>query len=150
MTRPLIYYALSIYLASFTLIMCEKNILVAIILVLMFFSLLFFTMDMKYFMVIVCFFLLGCFSFYTYFNTSLSGFENKVRVIQIKRGNVVGDYKGRKILLLGDINGVKEGNRIIVDGSFKDKKDYYKGIIGEVKIYNHKKLNSDFIEKLYN
>ncbi|ABK62207.1 MULTISPECIES: ComEC/Rec2 family competence protein [Clostridium] len=149
MTRPLIYYALSIYLASFTLIMCEKNILVAIILVLMFFSLLFFTMDMKYFMVIVCFFLLGCFSFYTYFNTSLSGFENKVRVIQIKRGNVVGDYKGRKILLLGDINGVKEGNRIIVDGSFKDKKDYYKGIIGEVKIYNHKKLNSDFIEKLY-
>ncbi|WP_085829250.1 ComEC/Rec2 family competence protein [Clostridium massiliodielmoense] len=149
MTRPLIYYVLSIYLSSFTLIMYEENTLLSIIIVLIFFSILFFTMDIKYFIVIVCFFLLGCFSFYTYFNTGLMSGEDKVRVIQFKKGNVIGNYKGRRILLLGEINDIKEGNRIIVTGKFNDKKDYYKGIVGEFNVYNHKKLSSDFIEKLY-
>lgn len=149
MERPLIYYALSIYIACISLMILENSVIMAMILVILFFSILFFTIDIKSFILIIGFFLVGCLSFYTYFNVTLDNNKNFVRIIQNKRGGYIGNYKGRKLVLLGKMKNVKEGNRLLVSGNFICKKDYSKGIIGEYKVYDYKIIKADFIENLY-
>ncbi|MCD3298291.1 ComEC/Rec2 family competence protein, partial [Clostridium botulinum C/D] len=149
MDRPLIYYALSVYIACISLMILQNSVIMAIGLVLLFFIVLFLAIDIKSFILIISFFLVGCLSFYTYFNVTLYTNKNSVRIIQKKKGGYIGNYKGRKVILLGKFKNVKEGNRLIVSGKFSDNKDYSRGIIGEFKVDDYKKIKTDFIESLY-
>lgn len=149
MKRPLVYYALAMYMASFTLIFLNFNILFGIIIAGLFLGLIFYTQDFQSFVLVTCFFLIGCFSFYIYFTPKISDEKAVFRIIENKYGYCSGSYKGRKVNIKGDVYKLKSGNKIVASGNFKNIKDYSKGIIGEYKVQEYKKCKIDLLERLY-
>ncbi|QGU95518.1 ComEC/Rec2 family competence protein [Clostridium bovifaecis] len=148
MKRPLIYYALAVYMACFSLTLLQFNIMFGILMAIIFFLVMFFTQAIKEFILVLAFFIIGCFSFNVYFNVNL-GNEAKFRLIEKSRGSYIGDYKGRKVILYGDFNNIKYGEEIVAVGNFNNAKDYFKGIIGEYEIIDYTKEKPDFLERVY-
>lgn len=148
MKRPLIYYAISVYISYFSLVLSQINAMFGILMSVIFFTAIFFTQTIKEFALVLAFFIIGCFSFSIYFNISI-GNEAKFRVIEKSKGSYIGDYKGRKVILYGDFNSIKYGEKIVAEGNFNSTKDYFKGIVGEYEIINYTKEKPDILERTY-
>lgn len=150
MKRPLVYYFVSVYIGCFLLlILMNRYVLSGSILAAVLLGIVFFNEDKKEFLIIITFFIIGCFSFYLYFSINI-GDELKGRVIENKRGCYIVNYKGRKVELYGKLNNLKDGERIIAKGNFKSEKDYSKGIVGNYNVIEYESEGSDVIQKLYN
>lgn len=148
MERPIIYYSLAVYIACFALITSQWNLVLSLLLVLTFFIIILYTQNIKGFILILCFFILGCISFNLYFNINI-GNTATFRVVEKNKGIYIGKYKGRKILLKGNFKGMDLGDKITAMGSFYDDKDYSKGIIGSYRMVDYKKEKMDFTKRIY-
>lgn len=130
------------------LISLESNtlcIIIFLIIVLPFF----FTLEYKRFFVInICFLLMGLMCFNLYFNVSL-GNDEWVRVSEKKRSCFIASYKGRKIILQGNTKSLKEGMKIKVKGNYLENRDYEKGIIGKYYIKDYETKEKDLIYSMY-
>ena len=72
MKRPLIYYALSVYIACISLMFLQINIIFGILITITFAAVIFFTQNIKGFILTLCFFVIGCLSFFIYFNARIA------------------------------------------------------------------------------
>ena len=153
MNKPLIYYSLSIFIGCISSQAFTNNILLGAVLTASFLFIMFFTLNKKFFIICTLFFLMGMISFRLYFNIDIVVSNNNtydcIRVIDKKDFYYVGSYKGRKLLLKGNTLNIKEGSRINVSGEYKNDRDYYRGIVGTIKITKFKEVNKDLIFYFY-
>lgn len=148
MKKPMVYYAVSIFIGCFSILMLFINVIIGAVIAASFFTIFFFTLDRKFFTINILFFLIGIFSFVIYFNLSPPNFI-EVRVIQNKGYFCIGDYKGRKLILSGKVSDFKEGEKLKAYGKFKKERDYSRGVIGKYTIKNYSKCKRDFVYHLY-
>lgn len=146
--RPMIYYAVSVFIGCFSAFISYQNLILGAVIAASFFTILFFTIDKKFFIINTIFFLMGIFSFMMYFNLKVPS-HIEVRVIDKKGYYYQGNYKGRKLILAGKIKDIKEGEKLEVYGKFEGEKDYPRGIIGKYNIEKYNKCKNDFIYCLY-
>ncbi|MCY6354840.1 ComEC/Rec2 family competence protein [Clostridium sp. ZS2-4] len=148
MKRPLIYYAVSVFMGCFSIMVLGYNIIFGAALAASFLGVIFFTLDRKSFIVICSFFIMGCFSFYMYYNTNLM---NKVtfRISEKENKYCMANFKGRKIYIIGNINGVEKGEKIEAFGEFNKNINYSNGSIGCYKVEYYIKKKKDIIFQLY-
>lgn len=148
MERPLIYYALSVYIGCLSLIILEHNFYLGILFSAIFLAIIFFCNSLRDFIIVVSFFIIGCMSFGIYFNVQV-GNNATIRIVEKKRGSYIGDYKGRKVILHGNLANVDYGVKIKTKGTFYYDKDYSNGIIGSYNVIEFVKLHGDFTEMTY-
>lgn len=148
MKKPMIYYAISVFIGCLSAFVLYQNVILGAVIAASFFTIFFFTVDRKFFIVKIIFFLMGIFGFIVYFNLKVPN-HIEIRVIDKKGYYYQGNYKGRKLLLDGKIKGIKEGEKLEVQGKFQSNKDYPKGIIGKYDIEKYTLCKNDFIYYLY-
>lgn len=148
MKRPLVFYSVSLYLGCLFALLFLDSILAAAIMAAFFLIILFFTLEIKAFMINVMFFLFGILSFYMYFGIDIQSPE-KIRVVGVKNYYFIGDFKGRKIILEGKTKGLEEGQRVEAEGRFKRDFDVEKGIIGHYYMTGYKYCKSDLVCRSY-
>jgi len=149
MDRPLIFHAISVFMGSLASLIFFNNLVLGAVFSASFLGVFYFTKSKKDFMFVLVFFMLGILSFNLYFNIKLND-NAKIRVVDKKYYNFIGDYKGRKIILTGNVKGLVEGEKIIAKGSFKADKDYQKGIVGSYSINSYSVCSRDLISVFYN
>lgn len=132
-------------LASLILI---NNVFLGAVFSAFFLSVLFFTKTRRDFMLVLIFFILGILSFQLYFNITMSD-NARIRVVDKKYYYYIGDYQGRKIILKGNTKGLIEGQKIDARGSFKNERDYQKGIAGSYYIENYSYCSEDLFYSFY-
>lgn len=148
MKRPLIYYSISVFIGCVSSMMLYENALIGAVIAASFFAILFFTLDEKFFIINILFFAIGIFSFTMYFNIKIPD-TIEVRLTENKGYYYVSSYKGRKILLSGKISKIKEGERIKIYGTFKNDKDFSRGVIGNYKVDKYDTCKKDYVYYLY-
>lgn len=149
MNRPLVYYAISLFMGCFLSLVFVNNILMGAVLTASFLIINFFTIDKHFFILVVLFLITGFLSFKLYYNINITEGSIIVRTIQIKEFYSMGDYQGKKLMLKGVTKDLVEGRLVTLKGNFILEKDYERGIIGT---YNIEKVNmhkKDFISSLY-
>ncbi len=148
MKRPLIYYSISVFIGCVSSMMLYENALIGAVIAASFFAILFFTLDEKFLIINILFFAIGIFSFAMYFNIKVPD-TIEVRLIENKGYYYVSSYKGRKILLNGKVSKIKEGERIKICGTFKNDKDFSRGVIGNYKVDKYDVCKKDYVYYLY-
>lgn len=149
MDRPLIYFFISMILASVTCILFNNIILDAVISI-SFLICLFLTCNKKIFFVSVCFYIIEIFSFVMYFNVNItSNMCIQSRILSKNAYYSTVNYEGRKISVKGDFKNFELGEKINVRGYFVKQPNYEYGTIGTIKPYEVTKVKNDFISNLY-
>lgn len=148
MKRPVLYYTVAMYLGCFSMVAFNFSNILSIIITLLFLLIIYLYENFKSFIFITCFFIIGCISVFVYFNVDI-GNSASFRIVEVKRWQYIGNYRGRIVYLEGDLNSISAGDRINVDGRFISKKDFTKGSIGSYKINNYSKKDVDLLKKLY-
>lgn len=148
MRRPLIYYSISVSIGCISSMMLYENALIGAVITASFFAILFFTLDEKFFIINILFFAIGISSFTIYFNIKVPG-TIEVRMTENKGYYYVSSYKGRKILLNGKVSRIKEGERVKIYGTFKNDKDFSRGVIGNYKVDKYDVCKKDYVYYLY-
>lgn len=148
MRRPLVYYAISCFIACLSMSVLYENVIIGAVIAASFFAILFFTIDSKALIINILFFIITVISFQMYFNIGIND-AVEVRITEKKDYYSLGNYKGRKILLAGKTSKLKEGEKIKAYGNFEGNKDYIRGIVGKYNVKNYIVLKNDFLYYLY-
>lgn len=149
MSRPLVYYAISVFLGCFCFVGFEYNVFFGAAIVASFFSIMLFTINKKEFLMVILFFIIGGFNFYNYYNAKIPPVCD-LRVVDNRGKYCVGEYENRKIYIWGNIYDLKSGEKIKAQGEFIKKLDYKKGFIGTYKIRSYEKKGKDIVFRIYN
>jgi competence protein ComEC len=72
-----------------------------------------------------------------------------IRITEKKSYYYLANYKGRKLILKGNISKLQEGEKVRVHGKFEKEMDLERGIVGVYKVKNYKYLKKDVIFHLY-
>ncbi len=148
MRRPIVYYAIAIYIGCFSVIVFEFSYLMAMLVVLSFLTVVYIYEDIKSFSLVCSFFIVGCMSCFIYFNLDI-GYNAEFRILEMKRGYCSASYKGRVVYLEGELEGIRQGERIEAVGKFQEIRDYSRGNVGRYYVENYTKKKEDLITKLY-
>ncbi|WP_175429423.1 ComEC/Rec2 family competence protein [Clostridium acetireducens] len=143
MNKPIIYYTISLIIGCiFSLCIFERSIILGAAISASFLIIIFCTVDKKYFIIICLFFILGVIDFNLFFNIKV---ENKieVRVKQKKDYYCIANYKGRSLLLKGNLKNIEEGQKIKAYGNFQRDMNYSFGSIGNYNIDRYDKYKKD-------
>ena len=157
MNRPLVSVLSSIIL-GIVLFPILKISSIGAVIVTASFLIIGFNLFPKKFLFILSIFL--CTSFlctYNYYNIH----ENnksvyKISIVKLDKKTNYGNYKGRKVILIGALNKYEEGDKILVKGNFKKEINIEKGLAGiifvddseKIKANKFKKLTKNFYKKL--
>ncbi|MCI6693493.1 MULTISPECIES: ComEC/Rec2 family competence protein [unclassified Clostridium] len=83
-----------------------------------------------------------------YYNLSCDNNE-EIRIISLNNYGGIGEVRGRKVYLTGDFKDIKLGDRLLAKIELNKDINVERGILGEVKIEDYKKLNTDLKGKIY-
>lgn len=144
----LLYIFLAFILSSNIFLLFYKNKWLAIILVGCFFISLILIKKLELLIILSLFFLIPIINNYLYYNLRCENNE-EVRVISLNNYGGIGEIKGRKVYLSGDFNDIKLGDRLIAKIELNKDINIERGILGEIKIEDYKKLNTDLKGKIY-
>lgn len=148
MGKPMCYYSVSLYFGCCTYICLNYNKILGAAIAASFLLTMFFTLERKFLIITMGFFILGTISIYMYFNLNLPNCDMiNVRVIEDKGFIKVAKYKNKKLFLRGIQKKIEEGKIIEVKGRFINKVDFSKGVVGE---YTVEKINSAYVDTMYN
>ena len=79
-----------------------------------FLAVMYFTIDKKFFYIIVCFFIIGAINYYSYFNINLPSKQKlKVRISDKSNYYCYAKYNNKKIILEGNIFKLTEGKKCL-------------------------------------
>lgn len=149
MKRPLIYYAVSLFLGCYSALFLTYHIVIGAVIAASFLIIILCTVDHKGFICIIyIFFALGAASF-CFYNAVYVPDSIDVRVIKTDKLYSVASYRNRILLLHGKIDKKSEGHRIYAYGNFENKPQYDKGIIGEFNVNRYTEGKIDVFTKLY-
>lgn len=149
-TKPLVFYAVAVLIGAMSYIVFTDHRVFGAVIAASFLVVVLFTIEKKFSIVTICFLILGLTSSLIYFNNYSFDKAETIRVIKHKDFYSIGTVNGKIIRIKGNLNNLKEGDRILAYGNFHHKKEYYKGIVGEFYIEEFKLYRSDIISKLYN
>ncbi len=148
MKKPLVYYAISLFIGCLSAMLLFKSTIWGAVISASLFAILFFNIDRKFFYINICFFFIGIFSFMLYFHIKVPQNVN-IRITEKKGYYYLANYKGRKLILKGNIAKLQEGEKVRVNGEFQKEMNLEKGIVGVYKVKKHKNLKKDAIFYLY-
>lgn len=146
--RPLVFYSVSLGAGCVFAITFLDNIFIAAALAVSFFIILLLTLEIKFCILNMLFFLLGAVSFNIYFYMDIKEVV-EIRIVEKKDCYFIGDLKGRKVVLNGKVNLLEEGQKIRAQGNFKRNPYIEKGIVGNYTLKQHKVCKSDIIYGIY-
>ncbi|MGH4125868.1 MAG: ComEC/Rec2 family competence protein [Clostridium sp.] len=114
-----------------------------------FLAVMYFTIDKKFFYLIVCFFIISAINYYAYFNINLPKSQKlKVRISDKNNYYCYAKSSNKKIILKGNIFGLTEGRNVWIRGNFKKMAVYERGIVGTYIVNDYKICNEDLISKI--
>ncbi|NMM61963.1 ComEC/Rec2 family competence protein [Clostridium sp. P21] len=148
MKKPLVYYAISLFIGCLSALMLFKSVIAGAVITASLFVILFLNIDRKFFYINIAFFFTGVLSFMMYFYIQVPENVN-VRIIERKGYYYLANYKGRKLILKGNIAKFQEGEKISAHGKLQKEMDLERGIVGVYKIKNYKCCKKDWIFYLY-
>ncbi|MBD5638552.1 ComEC/Rec2 family competence protein, partial [Clostridium botulinum] len=144
MERPLSYYAISVFLGCISTLLLFNNILLGAVFTASFLIIIFINEDSKNFIIILLFFILAMFSFYSYFTIDVPD-NIKVRIVKKEKYYCFGEYKGRNIFIIGKTKDLKEGLKTTIEGEFTKDIRYSGGSVGSFKVKKVKGKEEDII-----
>ncbi|MCB2288765.1 ComEC/Rec2 family competence protein [Clostridium sp. CS001] len=149
MSRPLVYYAATIFMGCVTCLILINNLILGAAIAASFLAIMYFTIEKRFFYLVVCFFIIGTANYYAYFNINLPNSQNlKVRISEKSKYNCIAKSGNKKILLEGNVFKLTEGRSVWVKGNFYKKAVYERGIVGTYKVNDYKICNEDLISKI--
>jgi competence protein ComEC len=148
MERPLVLNAISVFMGALSAMLFAENILAGALLSAGFLCSLYFTTERKSFLLVALFFALGILSFCSYFSAEPSG-NTVLRVTGKKYYYFTGEYRGRKVMIKGDTEGLNPGDSIAAKGSLEKEAVYGKGILGTYYIESYDRRKPDIISSFY-
>jgi len=149
MARPLVYYAITIFMGCFTCLILINNPILGAVITASFLAIMYFTIDKKFFYLVVCFFIISSINYYSYFNVNLPNVQMlKVRISQKSTYYCTAIYDNKKIVLEGNIFELTQGRNVWINGNFKKLSEYDRGIVGTYTVKNYKICNEDLISKI--
>ncbi|MGK0466028.1 MAG: competence protein ComEC, partial [Clostridium sp.] len=144
MTRPLVYYAITIFMGCVTVLITIINPIVGAVIAASFLTIMYFTIDKHFFYLVVCFFIIGAVNYYAYFNVNLPNKEKlEVRISDKSTYYCYAKYNDKKILLEGNTFKLIEGRSVWIIGNFKKNPVYERGVVGTYKVKDYKICNED-------
>jgi competence protein ComEC len=149
MTRPLVYYAIAIFMGCVTVLITINNPVLGAVITASFLSIMYFTIDKNFFYLVVCFFIIGTVNYYAYFNVNLPNKQKlEVRISDKSTYYCYAKYNDKKILLEGNTFKLIEGRNVWVIGNFEKNPVYERGVVGTYKVKDYKICNEDLISKI--
>jgi len=149
MARPLVYYAVSIFLGCFTLLILIMSPILGAVIAASFLGIMYFTIDRKFFYIVVCFFLISAINYYSYFNINLPNAQSlKVRITDKSNYYCYAKANNKKIILEGNIFKLTEGRNVWIKGTFARMPVYERGIVGTYRVIDYKICNEDLISSI--
>ncbi|MFL0195800.1 ComEC/Rec2 family competence protein [Clostridium sp. WILCCON 0269] len=148
MKRPLVFYSTSLAVGCMSAIAFLDSILAAAVITASFFIIFILTLETKFCALSVLFFIFGILAFNIYFYIDIKDVV-EVRIVEKKNYYYIGDYNGRKLILNGKVDGLKEGQKIKAQGNFKRSPYIEQGIIGNYTLTKYENGKSDFIYYIY-
>lgn len=149
MPKPLVYFGVSLFLGCFFTFLFFYIFYLGAVMAAFFLIIMLFTVEKNYILQIFIFFVIGVMSVLIYFNIDLNTHNlNKVRIIEKNSYYVIGSYKGRKVVISGNLNNINEGQEVALKGNFIKENNYSKGILGTFNVKSYKILKGDFITKI--
>ncbi|MCH3964706.1 MAG: ComEC/Rec2 family competence protein [Clostridium sp.] len=148
MKRPLVFYAVSTAMGCLAALEFIDNFIIGIAIAVLFFVIYVTTLEIKFFLLNALFFVLAAISLFNYFSL-YPGKNIEIRILQNKDYYMIGNVKGRKVILSGNIQALEEGCKIDASGSFETDRDFSRGICGRYNIKNYKLLKKDFVYYSY-
>ena len=147
-TNILLYIFIVFILSSCIFLLYYKDKWLSIILVSCFFIFFILYKKIDLFIILSIFFLIPIINNIYYYNIGLKNIE-EIRIISLNSYGGVGEVKGRKAYLSGNLNNLSLGDRIIASVELNKDINIEKGIIGEIEINDFDKLNLDIKGKIY-
>ena len=81
MVRPLVYYAITIFMGCVASLILMGDPILGAVIAASFLAIMYSTIDKKFFLIVLCFFIIGAVNYYAYFNINLpTSKELKVRI----------------------------------------------------------------------
>ena len=149
MVRPLVYYAVTIFMGCITCLILINNPIIGAVTAVSFLTIMYFTIDKNFFYIVGCFFVIGIINYYSYFNINLpSQSKLKVRISDKSTYYCSASYNNRKIDLTGNIFELSEGRNVWIKGEFKKDAVYEKGIVGTYTVKSYEICDEDLISKI--
>ncbi|NFS26067.1 ComEC/Rec2 family competence protein [Clostridium sporogenes] len=149
MERPLVYYAISVFLGCISTLLLFNNILLGAVFTASFLIVIFINEDSKNFIIVLLFFILAMFSFYSYFTIDVPD-NIKIRIVKKEKYYCFGEYKGRSIFIIGKTKDLKEGLKITIEGEFTKDIRYNSGSVGTFKVKKVMGKEKDIIYNIFN
>jgi competence protein ComEC len=147
-TRPLVYYAVSLFLGCLASLLLNENLFEGAVFAASFLTIIFLTQGRKFAFLVTSFFFIGIISYNLYFNVNINS-SASFRVADKKGYYFIADCYGRKVTLKGNTSKLELGSKIIAKGKFEKAIDYQRGIVGNFDIDTYSLAPKDFTYKLY-
>ncbi|MBU3128439.1 ComEC/Rec2 family competence protein [Clostridium tagluense] len=149
MARPLVYYAVSIFMGCFTFLILINSPILGAVIAASFLAVMYFTIDKKFYYLILCFFITSAINYYSYFNINLPNAQKvKVRISDKSNYFCYAKSNNKKIILEGNIFELTEGRNVWITGNFKKMPVYERGIVGTYIVNDYKICDEDLISKV--
>jgi competence protein ComEC len=149
MVRPLVYYAITIFMGCVCILISINNPIFGAVIAAFFLTTMYFTINNKFFYIVVCFFIIGATNYYAYFNINLPSSQNvKVRIIDKSQYYCYAKFHNKIITLSGNFYEFTEGKNVWINGNFEKSPVYERGIVGTYKVVNYKICSGDLISRI--
>lgn len=149
MARPLVYYAITIFMGCVTCLILINNPILGAVIAASFLATMYFTINKKFFYLVVCFFIIGVTNYYSYFNINLPNSQKlQVRISEKNDYYCSAKCDNKKIVLEGNIFELTEGRSVWIKGNFQKMAVYERGTVGTYKVNDYKLCNEDLISKI--
>lgn len=149
MERPLIFYAICIFIGNFSALLLLQNNYFIFCILLIFLIISYIELEKQYFFFVLAFIFIGFVSYNMYFTAEL-GQSVQGRIIENNNGKVIAKVERRKISLEGNnLDNLKLGELFNAKGYYIKDLDYKNGILGVYKVRKVEK-EQDIVTKIYN
>ena len=149
MSRPLVYYATTIFMGCVTCLILFNNPILGAVIAASFLAVMCFTIEKRFFYLVVCFFIIGTVNYYAYFNVNLPNSQNlKVRISDKSKYYCTAKAGNRKLTLEGNVFELIEGRSVWIQGNFEKQPVYERGIVGTYKVRDYKICSEDLFSKI--
>lgn len=147
--KPILHILMGTIIGIVTYLFWNQNQLSAVVITALFVLYIYFFYELKYFKILLCFFILGYISIFAYFNLvgNKYGFY-EARVEEVYSKYSLGTLNGRKVYINSKENNFEKNEVIKFKGKFKRSIDLDKAIVGDLFVYEIIDVKYDWIYKL--
>ena len=147
--KPILHILMVTIVGIIIYLFWNQNQLSAVIITALFVLYIYFFYELKYFKILLCFFILGYISIFAYFNlvgNKYGFYETRIEEVYSKYS--LGTLNGRKVYINSKENNFEKNEVIRFKGKFKRAVDVNKAVVGDLFVYEIIDVKQDWIYKL--